>query len=103
MLAAGGHAITVRHRPRYRHSLNQLRDRANAISIRNVRRSHARMPRDRTRLLERAGVPAARVNHQTKECGTAALSCLVFGVAAVKHDNPCAFTIGGFPELTNAA
>src|SRR5215469_215593 len=28
---------------------------------------------------------------------------LVFGVTAVEHDNPCAFTVGRLPELTNAA
>jgi len=26
---------------------------------------------------------------------------LVFGVTAVEHDNPCAFTVGRLPELTN--
>ena len=34
---------------------------------------------------------------------TAALPHLVFGVTAVKHDNPCAFTVGRLPKLTNAA
>src|SRR5215469_13550005 len=33
----------------------------------------------------------------------AALPYLMFGVAAVEHDNPCALTVGRLPKLTNAA
>ena len=34
---------------------------------------------------------------------TAARLHLVFGVTAVKHDNPGAFAVGRLPKLTNAA